>query len=931
MNRDIDTIRVMCQELPTNPKLIIIPSRSLQTQVFKSLNDAGISPMNLEVTTLADIAISSVAFLMARDNLILLNDNDITELVRTVFGKLNEASRLKYFDAIEATKGLYKAVASTLIEMKYSGWKQGMINFELIQNKGKRSDIELIMNEYNDMLKQSSFIDMADVVEIACVTAETNIKYERIYLLEGCQLTYIEEQLMHVIGWDKPETEDSYLMDYKAALNHIDDISLKRTYGIHSEVKEVLRTVLQKNLPFDQVLIVAMSNSPYSHILYKLIAQYTINNHDIATEKQMPITFGLGLPATITSPIKLILSLLDWIDSGYSVHGLVRMFSDGVMKLEGLISNNNEMIVSREMLVQVLKDSNITWQRATYMPALQQFSEISEKKRMVALLLIRFIKEEIFDVIPEADSNGVITVEDFLEGIKKFVSRNTAIKSAIDKQGLVKINEELKTVIKDMKLPLAEVVTIIREQINSLQVAEESPSEGKIHFTTIKGAEWIQRKYLFLIGNDANTFLKNSNEDPVLLDKERSNTLKKSSDKYVDDIKAISRFFLEVKEPIIASYSYFDTTNNRDMFPSLVFMGMQKKNGQEKVIRTIDMVLDDISDSIDEADYVTTKSVKKPSLGDDLIAEVKPILITENISEHPYDERFDPRKNGMVLSSSMLQTYMECEYRYFLKYILNLKEITSIELDKLGWLSYLEIGKLYHSIFETFMDKTILDKDILLSQETANNEIEKIAKEFINMYEKRLPVASEYHTKKEKLEILKNCRRFALNEVDQKNDIVPLEFEFVFGKTELLKLELPDESSIAVTGVVDRMDKVLKDNSIKIIDYKTGSTFGYDVLNDINSALINAKSIQPILYYLALKALDIKDINAAVYVFVTSKGDYDTYEISFETVSDEMLKQGLVGLLDKISTGIYKVVEDDFKCRYCPYAEVCKRQEVESE
>ena len=932
MNTYLNKIRIMCQEYPIHPKLLIIPSMIMQNSILKTLNDKGISPINLEMTTVSSVAINLAEMSLSKDGLILLKDTDVVEIVRMAFEKLDKGKQLNYFNKSEATKGLYKVLASTIIEIKHGGWKQNLVNLDLIENEHKRNDIINMMNCYNNLLKELGFVDNADIIEIACEFLEKRSTYKEIHLLEGCSLTYIEEKFIQKMGWKKTDKDDLYLTDCKESVSSIANISLKKTYGIHLEVKEVIRTIFKEKLPFDKVLIVGMSNSPYSDVLYKLFSQYTKNNEEIAQEKQMPITFESGISATITSPVKLALALLDWIESGYALHGLIRIFTDGAMSLDKLKEADEDILISRSSLVQVLLDSNITWQRSTYEFNLEELSEKSNKYKGLALELSHFIKNEIFNVIPETDIDGLIDLEVFLEGIKTFVSRNTVIKSKKDKQALFKINEELFTAIKGIKLSLDEVVSDVRNQLYSLQVDEQSATEGKIHFTTVRGAEWIPRKYIFLVGNDANTFFKNRNEDPVLLDKERNNTLKKSTEKQTDDLKAINRFLLSIKNPLIASYSYFDTNKNRDSFPSLIFMAMQEKMGENSKLQTIDLALDNIKDAFDVEDYVITKSVGQNYLMENLDEREKEDLEEiEDSNFHIYNEKFDPRKNAVVLSASMLQTYLECEYRYFLKYILKLKEISSTELDKLGWISPLEIGKLYHSIFEIFMKQTLSDQGILYSQEKSVETIEKIANDIIEIYEKRLPVASEYHTNKEKKEILKNSRIFAINEVNQRNYSIPLDFEFEFGKLEHMKIDLPDASSIAITGIIDRMDKMVEDNSIRIIDYKTGSTFGYDVLKNSESNLINSKSIQPLLYFLALDSLGVKPVKSALYVFVTSKGGYETFEISFEYLKPEEIKYELIKLLDKMSTGVFNVVEDDFKCRYCSYSEVCKRQEVKSQ
>ncbi len=232
MISDIQAIRKMCSDFLTRPKLVVIPSMNLKNQVYKSLNDAGIAPVNLEVSTVQELAMKSTMLQINKNNLSLLNDNDIAELVRIVYERLYADQKLNYFAGIEATTGLYKSISRTVVEMKYAGWNQGNVDLSFMENIKKRGDIDQIINEYNEMLKKSAYIDMADVIMMAYETSKLNIRYDSIHVMEGCSLGFIEEHFLHILGWEKTAAEDAYLIDYKSAMKNTEVISLVRTYCI---------------------------------------------------------------------------------------------------------------------------------------------------------------------------------------------------------------------------------------------------------------------------------------------------------------------------------------------------------------------------------------------------------------------------------------------------------------------------------------------------------------------------------------------------------------------------------------------------------------------------------------------------------------------------------------------------------------------------
>jgi len=56
MQHDIDKIQELCETHRTGPKLLIIPSAAIRTQMLKTLGDYGVYPLNMSVKTVRELS-----------------------------------------------------------------------------------------------------------------------------------------------------------------------------------------------------------------------------------------------------------------------------------------------------------------------------------------------------------------------------------------------------------------------------------------------------------------------------------------------------------------------------------------------------------------------------------------------------------------------------------------------------------------------------------------------------------------------------------------------------------------------------------------------------------------------------------------------------------------------------------------------------------
>lgn len=919
MEKIIEKVRLLCADHPFSKKLGIIPYGTLKTQIFKVLADRGISTFNLELITVNELAAYITSARLRKEGFILIDDRNETDVVREILIKMRQNNDLKYFSAIEVGGGLCDAITNTIHEIKVSGDPE----WSYIKINSKKEDLERILDNYNLRLKEMKYADRADVLSFAIEELNQSHEFQWDYLLvfPGCRISPLESKLLLEICSSANQSEEvqNSIKEMKLSLKNESDvrknwhsIGFLKTYGRYMEAKEVIRHIVRNNIQFDKVSIVAVNVDSYMQLFLHLTEKYS----DSARIDELPITFGSGIPLSQTGPARLLMAILRWITDGYRVKDFINLFQVGAIKID---QPDENMPFGRTTIINSIKGSDLKWQRESYVPTLEKYLEAMEcgtKRSLAVQWLIKTLSEKVFLLIPNADEQNRINTINMRDGLKQLLTLLSKSTSQIDVMGLNAVLEELDCIIENTNMASSQFCKIISERLKERRIMAESPQPGKLHLQQYRGAEWIQRVYTFLIGCDYDSFPSVPVEDPILLDEDRWPALTRAEEKIKYNLDDMIRFLSSIRGNLFVSYPYFDTDNHRRFYPSYIFTMFENLSKEEYgKIRTCEMLLSEDETAIDEEDVMIGLSIrnKKMPLAHEEI-NVSMVALS--------DSKLDPRNQSGVLSASSIQVFLQCRYRYYLQYILKLKQISDTKADILGWMSEQQIGNLYHEIFECFIKDVINDKSLIVDKESAVAHIMGITTHLLDRYEKELPVASSLHTEKQKKDIYENVLRFAQEEVQANMEYTPCHVEYPFGIGEVCQIHLADGRSVTVQGYIDRVDYCPSRDSYKISDYKTGSTFGYEIVGEDG---LNEKKIQPVLYYLALRKLNqLPRIEKAEYRFVTRKGDYERVELYFNFNAEEKYLTELEKLLDDMASGKYDPVEEKKLCVYCPYSNVCR-------
>lgn len=313
------------------------------------------------------------------------------------------------------------------------------------------------------------------------------------------------------------------------------------------------------------------------------------------------------------------------------------------------------------------------------------------------------------------------------------------------------------------------------------------------------------------------------------------------------------------------------------------------------------------------------------------------------IDIHQTDETIDILKkytpgNGMFLSPSALNIYLDCSLKFYYKYIAGIPEPEELseEVDPAVF------GNILHDSMEAVYRSTktelIDEKDIqkMLSQPAFVQDIVNHA--FKENYERGSGLSGSGSNIIVK-EVIVSFIRQILN-VDMKNtpfEIIEMENQHQLSIT---VSSHPEVTEILIGGKIDRVDKM--NGKVRIIDYKTGKAD--HLFSDIPSLFAkehfhrNKAVFQTFFYSLLYDSAAHATIQPGLYPMKNIFNENFDYQIFMKEKSMKMAvhdfnevkmeyRENLQNLINAIysrDTVFEKTREQRF-CQYCSYRDMCRR------
>ena len=623
-----------CRENLIVSKNLIMPSYLDGNAFKKSLSREGFSALNLNVTTLFDLARNYCDDYIYKNKLKIL-DNSLGQIfLLQILKKLSRKKLLNYFQPSAFSPGISRSIYLAIKELRIAGFSSCNFPRSAIVNPQKSEDLFKIMQEYEKILKAQNYIDEADIylraIKYKNKCREKNQQKKEVFIVpSNIELNYLEEIFFREIilpetrviylpapkNLNKPTSfyfsesyreEENYpgmplALDYlydidkmpsKSDLPEKLNIELIQSQGEFNEVKTIIRKIKSQKIPLDEVSIFYTVQEPYSQYLYQLSRQYSLN-----------ITFGNGISIKNSSPAKLFFALIDWIRDNYSIAKLYFLLTGGNFEFKNFQSNPDDT-PTPQRVASLLRNSPIGRRRNRYSKGLdlsikqlkREIEQVSEdrqeryRKKLKDLLWTKEFITQIFHELPQERFDYTISPKQIARGLINIITNYSKIDedTNLDQEAVEKIKERLTILIENDYLlpdmPLNEALTLITDLIKNERVNCSEPRGGCLHTASYKKGIWLNRPYNFIVGMDSAKFPDSAHDGSILLDAEKKNTgrINPNKEKSKENRYKMLQLLASLKGKIILSYSRFDTQGNRELAPSGLMLQLYRLKTGDK-------------------------------------------------------------------------------------------------------------------------------------------------------------------------------------------------------------------------------------------------------------------------------------------------------------------------------------------------------------
>lgn len=962
----VKALNEVCKRYPLQEKIVIVDSHFIGEQINEAYVSEGYHSINLKYKTTYDLA-SEMVDLFSEMSSHILDTTVASQLMYSLLDNLKGNNQLHYFGGMEITPSFSGEILSTIKKLRLAGYTKDNLPFEAFLTKEKAEDFRNILTSFEKILKERQLFDEADLLTKAIQHVQQ--QKDVVFVLQSnLQLTFLEEEFLNkllsstiyklpleqVNGIIHPEksslrsiswgetTPLSFIYDIENASEQ-PNLSFFTAKTKELEVKSVIERVKKSGSILDtNVIYYTNADSYLTHFFH------------ITQSTDIPATFGDGLPISFSRPGRLVSGLIKWIQTDYSVQPFLELLQENLLEL-------GEEAPSKAKIANYLRDLQIGWSKERYLSKLKK--EISELENVLGSIenedkksyLEKRLKDlnwlitwfsKIFKRLPKFDSS--MSYQECLQGISYVLKNHCKTNSPLHEIGKTSLLETLDKVIPFAEefLSSYEVYEKVKDLLLSLRINKSKPKPGHLHISTYRNGVYNSRPNVYIVGLDNRNFPGGTGEDPLLLDRERvqlGRNIPVLQNSGQDNLYVMLQLLAQSTGRVTISYSNFDINDNRVVSPAHIFLQCYRyATGNEdadfKELKTLPAPLIP-SDILEDRDYWDTLLFEETpkEFESALMSHFKNMEYGLESEENRHASEFtefdglvqidanlyDPRINkDQKVSAAKMESLAKCPYSFFLQDVLRVRPIEDIQYDPYRWLDAATRGNLLHSIFETFYKEIGEEKP---SFDKHEDKIFTIAKELVEQQRETLPPPNERIFYKEVDDILECCRIFLKEEEAHCESYKPQYFEYTFGlgNYEPAVITLPSGATIHVSGKIDRVDESSAGH-YHIIDYKTGSTYGYGT----KQIFKGGRQLQHMIYALAIEqhlGLESGKVQESAYYFPTVKG---LAERVVRKQDDTVRTNGadiLERLIDVLKTGTFTMTDDENDCKFCDFKSVCRR------
>jgi RecB family exonuclease len=275
------------------------------------------------------------------------------------------------------------------------------------------------------------------------------------------------------------------------------------------------------------------------------------------------------------------------------------------------------------------------------------------------------------------------------------------------------------------------------------------------------------------------------------------------------------------------------------------------------------------------------------------------------------------------LSPTVLESYATCGFRYFLGSVLRLRPVQ--EPEERDTMDPAERGSVVHRALDTFFREQLARGRPAVGEAWTEADVERLLGLIdaeVEAARRRGLTGLDVYAGFDRRTLRADMAEFLERDSEFRalTGAVPFAFEQRIPET--------PAGGLRLTGFVDRVDRTPDGRNAWVIDYKTGSTYGFAKPGAGDDPFASGRKLQlPVYVYAAGGA----DAVQALYWFISRRGEFEQIKYDASAANSARFEQTLEAIGRGLRGGSFPAVpgdDDDFhnsfvNCRYCDFDRVC--------
>lgn len=755
----------------------------------------------------------------------------------------------------------------------------------------KNNALLVVYKRYMQILKDRNAID--SVLLIRKAIAESTVMNAEFFELDEYGLSPLQNELLKKVSGNKVSYV-SLCSLFNKPEKPIKISDYKNCYGASNEVETILADIYSgKNV--DECIVAVTDPATYAQLFFDYAVLYDI-----------PMTFGCGISIMNSNPAKLLNLYYNWMTNGfYGTEAIKAMFHSDAFDIGKLRSVLPEVpegfswstfydVLGQLKYTTDSKSNKVKFER--YLKALSEDEALVDKSDERAYKSIK-LQKMCIPFIETMSHEFELSTIDFISKYSFMrIGDKTSAKALLtrlDFDALNEIREQMLLIDKvDIEMTNDELILAILKS----NVFFQQSAPGKLHVTSIDKAVTSVRKNTYIAGLSASNYPGSPKENYLLLDDDlrlfghdgerytSSGRIKTKRDRLFELVKLSSR----LGSYIHISYSGLNVSELKsENASSLIYELFKEEHGSTVTSKQLE-------DSIKKIAYFEPGISVGRFIGKE--------YVDGNFISPYYHKRsrdWPDQVPEKKYSPSALESYLECPRKFFLQSELYIP--APDEDEPFAVITSKDEGIMAHSLMELLADDPDISREKFL--EKAGEYFDRYIDEHTQLISKNV----EYK-KSQFIEMMENAYN-----TNPKREVVLKEEDISY------KLD----SGVVLHGYPDRVEK-LEDESVVIVDYKTGSYLKHKK-DDPYSCL-------QVLVYAYLMSMAGYKISHCEYRYI-KLGQIVT--CAWDENTQDGLNEILNSFIEDMRLGRFEcniVTEEDVSagaddpCKFCKYGSVCGKE-----